>query len=140
MEDSAIIKEFLKTFEEERENVTLSDDEKEFLTLFPNALSNLWKETAKAVALKTFPEIMKAMIEKALKGDTSAAKFVFEFCQPNDDSSSTKFDVPQWESKALQLRDALNIELSAQDCVVNLLDSMLELGDGAKDYVVKRPS
>jgi hypothetical protein len=128
-----IIDQFLDAFKASGEDVSLSNEEREFIKQNPKLLSKLWKETSQAVLLHAFPNIMAKQIEKAISGDTTSAKFLTEFITPEEDDTNENIVVerPQWEQLATALRDRLGLELSGQDLVVNLLTAIAEQEDSA---------
>ena len=123
----AMMNEFVEAMSKDsEESVKLSEEERQILASNPKLLANLYSQTKKAILLHSFPAIMVAQIEKASNGDTTSAKFIADFVEPDDDDTGTStIEYAQWETLALQLRDRLELEYSAQDTVIMLLNALL---------------
>lgn len=121
-EDESLVASLIASLSEDDSGLSLSDDEKAMLYVAPNLLRKLWSESAKAALLHHFPVILSAIIEKAKHGDVAAAKYITEFVAPQDEEEATAgYDVVKWETKALELRDRVGVELSAVELVEALL-------------------
>jgi hypothetical protein len=104
--------------------LSLTDEQRNRLRDNPSLLSGIWSDTKDAIMLFRFRSILDAQVQKALKGDTSAAKFVVDFAQPTivpNDGGSTGY---KWEELAIQLRDSLELELSAETVVEIVLATL----------------
>lgn len=115
--------------ESANENLSLNELENEFLSSTPGVLPKLWQDTGKAIGLHYFKAIMQSQIDKALRGDTAAAKFITEFATPTDDSSAASINTFKWEEQVISIRNRLNLELSAEDLVLLVFTSIAAWSD-----------
>lgn len=100
----------------------ITEELRSLLNEHPEILNNEFKEVKEAITLFHLKTIMDAMVEKAKTGDTPAARFIVEFATPEPISERKSGEVGKWEEHAINLRDKLGLNMSAEDLVVNLLD------------------
>jgi len=107
--------------------ISLSKENEELLANNPIAIGQLIGDTAKGIALNSWPLIMIAQVTKAMKGDTTSAKFISDFIDShidlNANDSHSKGD--EWESLSIQLRDTLQLEISAENLIVLVLKKLI---------------
>lgn len=73
------------------------------------------------------PEIISAQLTKAVSGDTTSAKFVIEYSSPAFlVSGQLEGRNAAWEDLAIELRNNLQLEISAEILVELLLKAMLK--------------
>lgn len=100
-----------------------SDIELNLSAASPAELQRLVQEEAATY----LPAIISAQLTRAVKGDTTSAKFVLEYCSPAFlVSSELEGSHAAWEELAIELRNKLQLEISAEILVELLLKSMLK--------------
>lgn len=108
------------------DDITLSESDRQFILNNPTIFSDIWSGTIEATLLKHWPLILGAQVIKAKGGDTAAAKFITEFVETlgNKQSLEANGSSSEWEDKAIEIRDKVGIEISAESLVTLLLDKL----------------
>lgn len=109
--------------DEEIFDLELSKEEKELITKNRSLLWREYEEHKQALQLHYLSGILSKQVEKAMKGDTSAAKFLVDLVAPEEAKDDDIDRQPvAWESKAIAIRDSLQLPISAEVLVLKLLD------------------
>lgn len=124
--------ELLQALTQLENELKLSDLERATIRGNPNYLPSDFQDKKHSLYLHHLGGILSAQVEKAQRGDTAAAKFLVELCAPGAyDSEAADKEPVAWETAAIQLRDTLGLDMSAEVLVLTLLsapvDSLREL-------------
>lgn len=106
---------------EETVTFQISNELRSLLNEHPEILNNEFREIKEAITLYHLKAIFDAMVEKAKSGDTPAARFIVEFATPEPIVERLSTDIGKWEEVAIELRNKLGLNMSAEDLVIKLL-------------------
>lgn len=120
-----------ETEDEEQRDLWLPELER-LLTEVPSALADNFRRSSQAINLHYLEPVLLAQIDKALRGDTAAAKFLVEFAERTLDETSSVFEGAPWEDLAIRIRDKLGLEIGAEEMVMKMLKDFEE--EGIVDY------
>lgn len=122
----------IEEIEEEVDEITLTEEDKQFILNNPTVFADIWSGTSEAILLKHWPFIMLAQVSKAKRGDTASAKFITDFISTlATQSSGTVVESQEWEQEAIKLRDKLGAEVSALEMVDTILAKLNKLTPAA---------
>lgn len=109
-------------------SLTLDKQEEELVAERPTIFTDAYLDNLRAVALHHWPLILAAQLDKAKRGDTASAKFLTDLLEPLRDSGSVVPNSPllEWEELAIELRNLLDIEISAETFVVLVLRALMD--------------
>jgi len=131
-------KEIIDELNAELDRVSLNESESAALRANPLLMNDLWDDVTQSLLIKQWPMIMLAQTDKALRGDTASAKFITDIVEELGKSrpdSSVVLDKAEWENKAIELRDRLELEVSAQILVELCLDKLIAMSvDNARQF------
>lgn len=105
-------------------DVILTEEQQHLVLENPSMLGMIWVDTKQATLLNHWPFILQGQIRKALAGDTAAAKWCADFCEP-DVQLERALEPASWEQPAIELRDKLELEISAENLVTLILTNLL---------------
>lgn len=110
------------------EPISLPFDLKVLIANNPQIFADQFRETSQAISLLEWPLIMAVQVDKAKRGDTTSAKFITDLLTPllttNEDS---QIEQAIWESLAIELRDKLGLETSAEKLVESILRKLIAM-------------
>jgi hypothetical protein len=114
-------------------SVSLEEELLDLARTTPTVFNDTWNQTKQAILLKHWPLIMANQVEKAKRGDTASAKFITDFVQDlaTTTSGSQQIDAV-YEIKAIELRDYIGLEISAEALIDILLDRVKALGSKSR--------
>jgi hypothetical protein len=117
--------ELLAKLVELENNLKLTDLERETITSNKAYLWRDFEEKKHALHLHHLGSILSAQIEKAERGDTSAAKFLVDLVAPEAYDDNDADTTPAlWEEAAIAIRDKLGLPISAEVLVLTLLQKL----------------
>lgn|SRR5678809_183922 len=109
------------------EALSLTNDEKNLIKEDATLLTTIWRGTSETVLVRYFKAIIAAQVAKAMHGDTASAKFLTDFVTPSDSNESVPTEPAKWEQLAIELRDASDLQCSAEELVVNILTALIRM-------------
>lgn len=109
--------------EDEIYDLELSQEERSLIAKNRSLLWKEYEEHKQALQLHYLSGILSKQVAKAMKGDTSAAKFLVDLVAPEEANDNDADSEPvAWESRAIALRNQLGLSISAEVLVLKLLD------------------